>query len=151
MGFDLWRFMASPTSAADRSRTARRQRKPVGVQRPPVPWWISVVFFVGSARVLLGTFVLFALATGIAEPMPAWFDWLLVAHGVALIVCLVFMLNGFAFARLAWLVLVLAQLVFDQTAITRYYLMFDAVLLAITLLPASSRYMGLCADARHGN
>jgi len=147
MPFDFWRFMASPSSAGGASRRGgARKRGRKG--KPGVPWWISVLFFVALLRVLLGTLILYGLSLAVDEPMPAWFDALILVHGVAMIVALVFILNGFGWARLAWLALAFAQLGFDQGELTRYFLIFDIAALIVLTLPASGRYMAACAGAR---
>jgi len=145
-GFDLWRFMSSPNTAAEASRKAKRGKGPY--EKPRVPWWISITFFAGVLRVLLGTLFLLGISIGYGDPMPAWFNWLIILHGVAMIAALVVMLNGFGWGRVAWLALALLQLLLDQGMITRYYLGLDIVLLVVFVLPASNRYMAECADGR---
>jgi len=152
--FDFWRFMNSPSRAtesqarAKNSRGGRRGGRPVKTERPRVPWWISVCFFVGVFRVVLEVLMLLAVSTGIGEPMPVWFNWLIVAHGVAMIVTLVFVLNGFGWARLAYLALALAQLALDQGIISKWFLLFDVVVLVVLILPPSVRYIVTSATAR---
>jgi len=146
MAFDFWRFMSSPHGTASPSRQSRRRK----TDKPGVPWFISATFFVGVLGVLAGALVLLALSVGLNDAMPGWFDALILVHGAALIGTLVFVLNGFGWARLAWVVLCLAQLAFDQGIVTRYFLIFDLTVLVVLVLPASNRYMTACAAARHG-
>jgi len=145
VAFDFWRFMASPNQAARHRRRAGRG----AVDRPRVPWWISICFIVGLLRAIVGTLTLLALSVSVDEPMPAWFNWLVLLHGVALVVALVFLLNGFGWARLALLVLTFAQWGFDQAMITKYFTLLDIAILIVAVLPASAAYIGRCADARH--
>lgn len=140
MGFDMWRFLASPNNA---SKPPKRQRQKNPDTR--LPWFISVIFFVFLVRVLLGSAFLFALSTGF---MPSWFTLLIVAHAVAMVVALVFVLNGWGWARLVLLALSVVQLVFDQTLVTRWFLLADALLLAILMIRPAGRYFSRCADAR---
>ena len=152
--FDFWRFMNSPSRAVEPAtraksiRGGRRGGRPDKTERPRVPWWISVCFFIGIFRVILGVLTLLAVSTGIGEPMPAWFNWLIIAHGVAMIVTLVFILNGFGWARLAYLALALAQLALDQGIITKWFLLFDVAVLVVLILPPSVRYIVTSATAR---
>lgn len=149
----FWRFMSSPSSTRPSSpssvRPPSRKSGSHGRQgKPGVPWWISAVFFVGLLRVLLGVLILYGLSLSVAEPMPGWFNALIFIHGAAMIVTLVFILNGFGWARLAWLVLAVAQLAFDQGVITRYILMVDIAVLVVLVIPGSNRYMARCAAVR---
>ena len=155
MAFDFWRFMQSPSKAVERTRrpgkpSNRRTSKAklAPPERPRVPWWISICFFIGIVRVLLGTLTLLGFSVSGDEQMPAWFNWLLIAHGAAMIVALVFILNGFGWARLALLILALAQLAFDQGYLTKFFLLFDAAVLIVLLLPRSAAYFAASAAAR---
>ena len=146
MGFDFWRFMNSPGQAAQQAPRPRKARgKP---ERPRVPWWISVCFFAGVFRAILWVLTMLVVSTSIGEPMPAWFNWLVVAYGVAMVVVLVFILNGFGWARLAYLALALVQLFYDQGIISKYFLIFDVIVLVVLLLPPSVRYIVTSAAAR---
>jgi len=147
MAFDFWRFMASPHGSVSPSGKSGRG-KPASTKKPGVPWLVSVTFFVALLRVLVVTFLLLALAAGLDDPMPTWFDALLLAYGAALIVVLVFVLNGFGWARLAWVVGSLTIIAFLQNPIVGYVLVFDLVVLLVLVMPASNRYMAGCADAR---
>ena len=145
--FDFWRFMNSPSNAVEPASIPKKGRGSHPA-RPRVPWWISVCFFTGLLRTVIGVLTLLTVSISIGEPMPNWFNWLIVAYGVAMVVALVFMLNGFGWARLALLALALAQLAFDQGIITKYFLLFDVALLVVLVLPPSVRYIVSSAAAR---
>jgi len=153
MGFDIFRFMASPQRAVEEEDKALREAaKPQKWSRrrdPDVrlPWFVSVVFFVFIARVLLGDAILLGLSW-MGDPLPGWFNALLAAHVVAVIAALVFVLNGWGWARVALLVLSLAQLGFDSTLITRWFLLADALLLVVLVIKPSNQYFINCADYR---
>jgi len=153
MGFDIFRFMASPQRAVEEEeQVLREQAKPQKWRRKRdldvrLPWFISVVFFVFLARVLLGDVILLGLSW-IGDPLPGWFNALIAAHAVAVIVALLFMLNGWGWARVALLVLSLAQLLFDATLITRWFLLVDALLLAVLVIKPSNQYFTNCAEYR---
>jgi len=151
MGFDMWRFLASPSRAADQAgakskRKGKRTRQSGDIDTR-LPWFISAVFFVFLAWVIFGDAILIGLAR-MGEPLPTWFTWLVVAHAVATIVALVFVLNGWGWARLALVVLCLAQMLFDQTVLTRYYLIIDVALLIVLVIKPANRYFQNCAAAR---
>jgi len=154
MGLDIWDFMASPSQAVERERSVKRQRKHQQRRDPDpdpdtsVPWFVSLVFFAGLASSIVSGALLIGLALGVGDPMPAWFNGLLIAEIVAMIAALVFILNGFGWARLAWLVLAVAQLWFDQTLFTRWFLLANLVLLVILMIKPASRYFANCAAAR---
>jgi len=151
MGFDMWRFLASPSKAAAQAGTKSKGKGPrkrrSGDIDTKLPWFISAVFFVFIAWVIFGDAILIGLAR-MGDPLPAWFTWLIVAHGVAVIVALVFVLNGWGWARLALVVLCLLQLLFDQTILTRWYLIIDALLLVVLVIKPANRYFANCAAAR---
>jgi len=139
--------MASPHGGVSSSRPKRR-----GVPvKPGVPWFVSVTFFVAVLRVLAFTLLLLVVAIGFDPPSPRWLDALIMAHGAAMITALVFVLNGFGWARLAWLVLSLAQFALLADIITVWVVAFDLVVLVILLIPPSNRYMTGCAAARRGH
>jgi len=151
MGFDMWRFLASPSSAAEQAsakakQKRKRQRRDEEIDTR-LPWFISVVFFAFIAWVLFGDAVLIGLAR-MGDPLPGYVTWLIIAHGVATIVALVFVLNGWGWARLALLALCLVQLAFDQAVITRWYLIIDALLLVVLVIKPANRYFSNCAAAR---
>ena len=166
MGFDLWRFMASPNQAAGRDRPAGRlggksakgrpkkkgkNRKSARAKNPDakVPWSLSLAFFVGLLGTLAGDGLLLAVAWGYGEPLPVWRNLLIVAHGLAMIVALVLVLNGFGLARAALAVLAFAQLTFDATLLTRYFLLLNLAVCVVFFLKPTNRYCAACATLRH--
>ena len=166
MGFDLWRFMASPNQAAGRDQPAGRSsgksakghpnkkgknRKTARAKNPDakVPWSLSLAFFVGLLGALAGDGLLLAVAWGYGEPLPVWRNLLIVAHGLAMIVALVLVLNGFGWARLALALLAVAQLSFDATLLTRYFLLLNLVVCVVFFLKPANRYCAACATLRH--
>ena len=152
MGLDIWRFMASPSKAVERERASQRrskkQHRPNRDVDTRVPWFVSLVFFAGLASSIISSALLLGLAIGVGDPMPAWFNYLIIGQGVALIVSIVFILNGFGWARLAWLVLALAQLWFDQTLFTRWFLLANLVMLVLLVIKPANRYFSNCAASR---
>ena len=151
MSFDMWRFLASPNRAAEEAKVrgkgkSRRRRHRDADTR--LPWFVSVIFFLLLARVVLGSVALIGFARGFGDPLPAWWTVLVVVHGLAMVVALVFLLNGFGWARVALLALSLAQLAFDATLITRWFLLFDVVLLVFLVIKPANRYFTNCADVR---
>jgi len=153
--FDMWRFMSSPNAAADAARGSASKKKKKR-SRPgdedeidnALPWVVSLVFFVFLARVILGSLILLVFAWGFGDPLPVWFSWLVIAHGLVFVIVLVFVLNGWGWARLAVLVMSLSQLLLDQTAITRWYLLFDVILLVVLMLKPAAKYFANCAAVR---
>ncbi|MCL2652199.1 MAG: hypothetical protein FWD63_00200 [Propionibacteriaceae bacterium] len=143
MAFNYWKFMSSPHSTG-RSRKKRGDK----TEKPGVPWLISLTCAIATLWVLFVTLLLLAVAIGFGDPLPGWMDALIIAYGVAIIVALVFVLNGFGWARLAWAVLSLAILGFLQDPLIIYVLVFDLLVLVLLLLPPSSRYMKACAASR---
>ncbi|MCL2490976.1 MAG: hypothetical protein FWF36_09725 [Propionibacteriaceae bacterium] len=146
MAFNYWKFMASPHGGTSSSRRKRRGK----TEKPGVPWFVSTTFVIATLRILFVTLLLLALAVGVDDPLPGWIDALIIAHGAAMIVALVFVLNGFGWARLAWAALSLAILGFVQDPLIIYVLVFDLLVLVVFVLPPSNRYMTACAAARHG-
>jgi len=140
-----WRFMASPHGGSSSGKKRRRK-----TEKPGVPWFVSVTFVIAILRILVVTLFLLALAVAVDDPLPGWIDGLIIAHGAAMIVALVFVLNGFGWARLAWAALSLAILGFVQDPLVIYVLVFDLLVLVVFVLPPSNRYMAACAAARHG-
>jgi len=148
--------MASPNTAADEVREAAREKTRDRKRRlakdkdidNSLPWFVSLVFFVFLARIILGTFILLAFGWGIDDSLPNWLAWVVIAHGIAYVIVLVFVLNGWGWARLAVLVMSLSQLFLDGTQITRWYLLFDVILLVILMLRPSARYFENCAAVR---
>lgn len=152
MSFDFWRFMSSPSKAvSDEPVTKKQQRK----KGPPpdirLPWFISAAMFTDIARVLLGTLVLWAIGYDYGDAQPAWFFVLLIAHGAAMIIALVFVLNGFGLARLVLIVLAIGQMWFDQTLLTRYFLLADVLIYIVFFIRPASRYFAACEQARQMN
>ena len=153
MGFDIFRFMASPQRAVEEEdKVLREQSKQQKLRRrrdPDVrlPWFVSVVFFVFIARVLLGDAILLGLSW-MGDPLPGWFNALLAVHVVAVIVTLVFILNGWGWARVVLLVLSLSQLLFDATLITRWFLLADVLLLVVLVIKPTNQYFLNCAEYR---
>ena len=149
MAFDFWRFMSSPhggVPSQGRASTGRTTAKTP--EKPGVPWFVSLICVIAIVRVLIVTLLLLALSAGGDDPMPRWFDGLLLIYGAAMIAVAVFILNGFGWARLAWLVASLAIIAFLQDPIVIYVLVFDLLLLLVLVLPPSNRYMSACAAAR---
>jgi len=146
MAFNYWKFMASPHATASRHPRKRRGK----TDKPGVPWFISVTLFVALLRVVAVTLLLLAISVGLDDPLPRWFDGIIIVYGATMIVALVFILNGFGWARLAWLLLSLALLGFIQDVIIVPVLIFDLAVLVVLILPPSNRYMTACAAARHG-
>ena len=141
--------MASPHGAPQPAK--KQAAKNLGTEKPGLPWFISVTFFVAVLRVLVVTLLLLALAVGLDDPMPRWFDGLILAYGGAMIAALLFILNGFGWARLAWVVLSLVIIAFLQDPIVLYVLAFDLVILLVLVLPPCNRYMTACAGARRNH
>ena len=147
MGFDYWRFMSSPTRTvtAVRRRPTDKQRQRADTR---VPWFVSAAFFTGLARVVVGTLGLLAITLGFGDPSPVWFWVLIIVHGAAMIAVLILVLNGFGWARAVFLVLSLAQMAFDQTLITRYFVAVDVALAVVFFIRPSQRYFDACATVR---
>jgi len=152
MAFDFWRFMASPhgsTSGGTGSyRRQKRRGTPTKAEKPRVPWFISVTFFVALLRVIAVTVLMLALSAAFDDPLPGWFNVLLLVYGAAMAAALVFVLNGFGWARLAWAVLAAAIICFVQDPVILWVIAFDLVVLLVLFLPPSNRYMTGCAEAR---
>jgi len=139
--------MASPNDAVEKNRRQKKRRPKSPDTR--VPWSLSVAFFVDVARVLLGTLLLVGLSLGSGDfVMPGWFVALLIIHGAAMIAALILVLNGFGWARWVVLALALLQLLFDQTQVTRYFLVVDVLVLVVFMLRPSKRYFEACEAVR---
>ncbi|MCL2782581.1 MAG: hypothetical protein FWD80_01190 [Propionibacteriaceae bacterium] len=152
MGDNLWNFMASPNRAVAKQSDGRGKGKKSRRRETDVklPWFVSLAVFLDVARVLLGTLLLLGLSGGAyGDVMPNWFLGLIIVHGLAMIATLVFILNGFGLARLALIALAVGQLWFDQSLITRYFLLIDALIIVVFFIGPSNRYFAACDQARH--
>jgi len=143
--FDIWRFLSSPDTAVDKARQ-KRARSKKKTNKPQVIWSVSLGFFLGLPGVIFSDIILGSLSW-LAE-MPLWFSWLITAHALAMLVCLVFILNGFGWARLAFAALALSQLAFDQTLVTRYFMIIFAIIGLLFVVRPSNLYFTDCTEAR---
>ena len=153
MASEIWRFLASPNKAVDEERVKNKKGKKASKQAPPntrLPWVVSAAVFADLARVLFGTVVLLALAYE-GDQMPNWFIALIFIHCAAMIATLVFVLNGFSIARLVLIVLAVGQLWFDQTILTRYFLLCDAVIVILFFIGPAARYFAACEQVRQSD
>jgi len=143
--FDIFRFLSSPSGAVSEARR-KRAHSNKKTDMPAVAWSVSVGFFIGLFGVIISAVILNGLAW--VADMEKWFSWLVIAHALAMIVSLVFVLNGFPWMRLVYAALALAQMAFDQTLVTRYFIIVFLIAGILFIIPPANRYFVAATEVR---